>query len=59
MPTGDAAWLPLTRFRPIGTVSTPTPPLDAIDDLLIVVDTVNTAPGTAGAITVRDVELGR
>ena len=33
------------RSAPIGVTSTPQPPLDRVDSLLFVVDTLNTLPG--------------
>jgi hypothetical protein len=54
-----AEWLPLDRFRPLGIVSRDDAPLDEIEDVLIVVDTVNTAPGTSGTFVVWGLRLGR
>jgi hypothetical protein len=46
-------------FRPMGTVSSERPPLDRVDSLLFVVDTVNTLPGTAGTFWIPDLWLAR
>ena len=47
------------EFRPIGMTSQRRPPLAAIRDVLFVVDTVNTKPGTSGQFWVDDVKYGR
>jgi hypothetical protein len=44
-------------FVSLGPTSTPRPPLDKIDSLLLVVDTVNTRPGTKGAIHIAEAWL--
>jgi hypothetical protein len=44
-------------FRPLGPVSSPRAPLDRVDSLLLVIDTVNTAPGTSGRIEITDLWL--
>jgi hypothetical protein len=44
-------------FRPLGPVSSARPPLDRVDSLLLVIDTVNTAPGTSGRIAITDLWL--
>jgi hypothetical protein len=44
-------------FSPLGATSTPAPPLDAIDALLIVVDTLNTRPGTEGRMQIAELWL--
>ena len=38
--------LPFATFMPIGATSSARPPLDRVDSLLFVVDTLNTLPGT-------------
>lgn len=53
------AWLPLDEFRPLGVVSEAEVPVEAVRDLLVVVDTVNTAPGTTGSFTIWGVGPGR
>jgi len=51
--------LPLRSFTPIGATSMVAPPLDRIDSLLFVVDTLNNRPGAAGAMTIADVAFVR
>lgn len=51
--------LPLRSFMPIGATSTPEPPLDRVDSLLFVVDTLNSRPGSAGQITIAEVAFVR
>jgi len=46
-------------FRPLGPVSSARPPLDRVDSLLLVVDTVNARPGTTGRIAITDLWLAR
>ena len=46
-------------FRPLGPVSSVRPPLDQVDSLLLVVDTVNTVPGTSGRIAITDLWLAQ
>jgi len=43
-------------FAAIGVTSSPQAPLDKVDSLLFVVDTLNTLPGKAGSMTIS--ELG-
>lgn len=60
VPAGrHTAWAPLDGFRPLGVVSRETPPLDDLDDLLIVVDTVNARPGATGTFVVWNVTSAR
>ena len=47
--------LPLSTFAPIGVTSSSQPPLDRVDSLLFVVDTVNTLPGSKGSLTISEV----
>jgi hypothetical protein len=47
------------EFRPLGAVSSTRAPLDRVDSLLLVVDTVNTAPGSSGRIAMTDLWLAR
>jgi hypothetical protein len=49
--------LQLTDFRALDPPSEDPPPLDTIDSLLLVVDTVNTVPGTAATISIADLWL--
>lgn len=51
--------LSLNAFQPIGPNAAPKPPLDKVDSLLFVVDTLNTLPGTKGTITISDVAFVR
>jgi hypothetical protein len=51
--------LRFSEFRPLGPVSTDRPPLDRVDSLLLVVDTLNTLPTTAGAIWITDLWLAK
>jgi hypothetical protein len=44
-------------LQPLGTTSTPTPPRDKVDVVLLVVDTVNTRPGASGAVYVSELWL--
>ena len=47
------------EFEPLGVTSSPLPPLEAIDALLLVVDTLNTRPGASGQVHLSDLSLGR
>ena len=47
--------LALATFAPIGVTSSSQPPLDRVDSLLFVVDTLNTLPGRSGNITITEV----
>jgi hypothetical protein len=42
-------------FAPIGVTSSPLPPLDRVDSLLFVVDTLNTLPGKSGSMKISEV----
>ena len=46
-------------FRPFDAASAARPPLDQIDSVLLVVDTVNTVPGSAGRIAFTDLWFAR
>ena len=46
-------------MRPAGPTRTERPPLDAIDSVLFVVDTVNTALGSNGRVWIDDVKYAR
>lgn len=46
-----------SEMQPLGLTSTPTPPLDKVDAVLIVVDTVNTKPGSRGALHLTELWL--
>jgi hypothetical protein len=43
------------RFNAIGVTSSPRPPLDRVNALLFVVDTLNTLPGTKGSLKISEV----
>lgn len=47
------------EFEPLGVTSTEAPPLDAVDAVLLVVDTLNTRPGFAGRLQIAALSLGQ
>ena len=51
--------LPLKSFRPIGTTTSATPPLEQIDALLFVIDTMNSRPGASGSMTISEIAFVR
>jgi hypothetical protein len=51
--------IPFAKFRAIGVTSSPLAPLDRVDSILFVVDTLNTLPGTKGSLTISEVGLVR
>ncbi|MGE3488470.1 MAG: hypothetical protein AB7N29_00585 [Vicinamibacterales bacterium] len=51
--------LPLRSFAAIGATSSAAPPLEKVDSILFVVDTLNSRPGASGAMTIADVALVR
>ena len=51
--------LPLRAFLPIGVTSSGQPPLDRVDSLLFVVDTLNFLPGTSGSMMLSEVAFVR
>jgi len=51
--------LPLRSFLPIGAASAAAPPLDRIDSLLFVIDTLNNRPGASGSMTITEVAFVR
>lgn len=51
--------LRFAEFRPLGPVASTAPPLDQMDSLLLVIDTLNTLPGTTGTLRVPDLWLAR
>ena len=51
--------LRLEDFQPIGPNAAGKPPLDKVDSLLFVVDTLNTLPGGKGTITISEVAFVR
>jgi hypothetical protein len=42
-----------------GTTTSPRPPLDRVESVLFVVDSVNTKPGTSGQVWIDDVKYAR
>ena len=51
--------LPLRSFLPIGVTSSEQPPLDRVDSLLLVVDTMNFLPGASGSMLLSDIAFVR
>lgn len=51
--------VPLSAFRPIGVTSSDQPPLDRVDSLLFVVDTMNFLPGATGSMALAGVAFVR
>jgi hypothetical protein len=47
--------VPFAKFRAIGVTSSPLAPLNRVDTLLFVVDTLNTLPGSAGRLTISEI----
>ncbi|MCC7180610.1 MAG: hypothetical protein IT177_19680 [Acidobacteria bacterium] len=47
------------ELQPIGVTSMAAPPLGAIDAVLLVVDTLNTRPGTGGRVQIAGMSLGQ
>jgi hypothetical protein len=47
--------IPFRKFNAIGVTSNPRPPLERVDTLLFVVDTLNSLPGIAGSLTISEV----
>ena len=47
--------LPLASFAAIGVTTTSQPPLDRVDSLLFVADTLNTRPGSKGSATISEI----
>jgi hypothetical protein len=47
--------LPFSSFAPIGVTSSPHAPLDRVDSLLFVADTLNTLPGSSGTMTIAEI----
>ena len=50
---------PLRSFLPIGVTSSEQPPLDRVDSLLLVVDTMNFLPGTSGSMLLSEIAFVR
>jgi hypothetical protein len=57
--SGRLVDLPLRAFMPIGVTSSEQPPLDRIDTLLFVVDTMNFLPGTSGSMLLSEIAFVR
>jgi hypothetical protein len=55
----DSVELHFRDFRPFESWSAAEPPLDRVDALLLVVDTVNTDPGSAGRMAITDLWFAR
>lgn len=51
--------LSLRDFLPIGATSSAAPPLERIDSLLLVIDTLNHRPGASGSMTLSDIAFVR
>ena len=51
--------LPLRSFAPIGQTSSEQPPLDRVDSLLFVVDTMNFLPGASGSMVLSEIAFVR
>ena len=51
--------LPLRLFAPIGTTSSQAPPLDRVESLLFVVDTLNFLPGSTGSMVLSEIAFVR
>lgn len=51
--------VPLRAFGPIGVTSSERPPLDRVDSLLFVVDTMNFLPGATGSMVLSEIAFVR
>ena len=51
--------VPLSAFMPIGVTSSEQPPLDRVDSLLFVADTMNFLPGATGSMVLSEVAFVR
>jgi hypothetical protein len=51
--------LPLRLFAAIGVTSSEQPPLDRVDSLLLVVDTLNFLPGSSGSMVLSEIAFVR
>jgi hypothetical protein len=51
--------LPLRSLPPIGVTSSAQPPLDRVDSLLFVVDTLNALPGSNGSMVLSEIAFVR
>ena len=52
---GPLTFNEFAAFLPIGVTATERPPLDRVEFLLFVVDTLNNLPGSKGQLTISDV----
>lgn len=48
-----------SEMTPLGVTSGAAPPLDKVDAMLLVVDTVNARPGTTGRVRLSELWLAR
>jgi len=51
--------VPFDAFQPLGATSSSTPPLDAVDALLLVVDTLNSRPGDGSRVHIAELWLAQ
>ena len=51
--------VPFDEFQPLGATSSSTPPLDAVDALLLVVDTLNSRPGDGSRVHIAELWLAQ
>ena len=51
--------MPFVTMLPLGLVDDARPPLGELTAVLLVVDTVHAAPGSAGALTLAPLRLAR
>ncbi|MCC7124208.1 MAG: CehA/McbA family metallohydrolase [Acidobacteria bacterium] len=57
--TGRVAEVFFDRMTPLGDTTQASPPLDRVDSLLLVIDTLNARPGTRGTIEMSELWLGK
>jgi hypothetical protein len=58
-PTPRPITVRMTDVTPVGFQATRRPVVARVKSILFVVDTLNTAPGSTGEVTLRDVRLAR
>jgi len=46
-------------MRPVGQTTTPVPPRAEVRNMMFVVDTINTRPGTSGRIWIKQAVLAK
>ena len=51
--------VPFAEFQPVASIGSRSLSLDRVRDVMLVVDTVNTRPGTSGRLWVHRVDLAR